>query len=308
MKKLNIRNLLIGLVIVIVLAVVLAVMTTKNKDKESSKTFSISLPANFLVYQFMGLTVLFCVLPFLSMLSAALQPQGSMPEGIQFTAHPHWENFIDAWNMANITPLLLNSCILVIVVVPCVVIFCSLGGYAFAQLKVPCKGLIYVLFLVGLTIPFETLVTPLYYEISGMGLLNTRLALILPLIGLNIPFGIVWMRSCFEQMPRDLIEAASIDGAGHLRTFRSAAVGTASHLLARYSDLPGHLEPVPVGCGVGERPEQAHDGRCPTVVRWPVSDRRGAAQRGRTAHHGTDDDPVHLPPALLHPRHACRLG
>ena len=88
------------------------------------------------------------------------------------------------------------------------VIFCSLGGYAFAQLKVPCKGLIYVLFLVGLTIPFETLVTPLYYEISGMGLLNTRLALILPLIGLNIPFGIVWMRSCFEQMPRDLIEAS----------------------------------------------------------------------------------------------------
>lgn len=160
----------------------------------------------------LALTVLFCVLPFLSMLSAALQPQGSMPEGIQFTAHPHWENFIDAWNMANITPLLLNSCILVIVVVPCVVIFCSLGGYAFAQLKVPCKGLIYVLFLVGLTIPFETLVTPLYYEISGMGLLNTRLALILPLIGLNIPFGIVWMRSCFEQMPRDLIEAASIDG------------------------------------------------------------------------------------------------
>lgn len=135
----------------------------------------------------LALTVLFCVLPFLSMLSAALQPQGSMPEGIQFTAHPHWENFIDAWNMANITPLLLNSCILVIVVVPCVVIFCSLGGYAFAQLKVPCKGLIYVLFLVGL----------------------------------NIPFGIVWMRSCFEQMPRDLIEAASIDGAGHLRTFRS---------------------------------------------------------------------------------------
>ena len=78
----------------------------------------------------LALTVLFCILPFLSMFSAALQPQGSMPEGIQFTAHPHWENFIDAWNIANITPLLLNSSILVVVVVPCVVIFCSLGGYA----------------------------------------------------------------------------------------------------------------------------------------------------------------------------------
>lgn len=169
----------------------------------------------------LALTVIFCVLPFLSMFSAAVQPQGSMPEGIQFTAHPHWENFVDAWKTANITPLLLNSILLVVVVVPCVVIFCSLGGYAFAQLRVPGKGLLYALFLVGLTIPFETLVTPLYYEISDMGILNTRLALILPLIGLNIPFGIVWMRSCFEQMPRDLIEAASIDGAGHFRIFRS---------------------------------------------------------------------------------------
>lgn len=169
----------------------------------------------------LALTVIFCVLPLLSMFSAAVQPQGSMPEGIQFTAHPHWENFVDAWKTANITPLLLNSILLVVVVVPCVVIFCSLGGYAFAQLRVPGKGLLYALFLIGLTIPFETLVTPLYCEISDMGILNTRLALILPLIGLNIPFGIVWMRSCFEQMPHDLIEAASIDGAGHFRIFRS---------------------------------------------------------------------------------------
>lgn len=169
----------------------------------------------------LALTIIFSVLPFLSMLSAALQPQGSMPEGIQFTAHSQWSNFVDAWNMADITPLLWSSTLLVIVVVPLVVLFSALGGYAFAQLKVPFGRLLYMLFIVGLTIPFETLVTPLYYEISGMGLLNTRLALMLPLIGLNLPFGIVWMRSCFEQMPRDLIEAASIDGAGHVRTFRS---------------------------------------------------------------------------------------
>ena len=50
----------------------------------------------------LALTIVFCVLPFISMLSAALQPQGSMPEGIQFTAHPHWENFLAAWKIANI--------------------------------------------------------------------------------------------------------------------------------------------------------------------------------------------------------------
>lgn len=167
----------------------------------------------------LALTIMFSVIPFISMLSAALQPSGSTPEGIQFTLHPHWENFITAWNIANITPLLVSSILLVIVVVPCVVLCSALAGYAFAQLHVPFRGVFYALFLIGLTIPFETLVVPLYYEISGMGLLNTRLALMLPLIGLNLPFGVMWMRSCYEQMPRDLIEAASIDGAGYFRTF-----------------------------------------------------------------------------------------
>ena len=169
----------------------------------------------------LAVTIIFSVIPFFSMLSAALQPQGSMPTGIQFTAHPHWENFVAAWNTANITPLLWSSFILVVAVVPAVILFSALGGYAFAQLRIPFSKVFYMLFLIGLTIPFETLVTPLYYEIDGMGLLNTRWALILPLIGLNMPFGIMWMRSAFEQMPRDLIEASSIDGAGNFRIFRS---------------------------------------------------------------------------------------
>ncbi|WP_026181898.1 carbohydrate ABC transporter permease [Alloscardovia criceti] len=170
-------------------------------------------------YAVLIITILFTILPFISMLSAALQPQGSTPEGIDFSGQLHWENFIDAWNVANIAPLLKSSIILVLGVVPAVIIFAALGGYAFATLHIPFARLLYMLFLVGLTIPFETLVTPLYYEISAMGILNTRLALILPMIGLNMPFAIMWMRSCFEQMPHDLIEAAEIDGAGHFRTF-----------------------------------------------------------------------------------------
>lgn len=167
----------------------------------------------------LALMILFSILPFFSMLSAALQPQGSMPAGIQFTTHPHWENFVTAWKMANILPLLQSSCILVLCVVPVVVLCSALAGYAMAQLKVPGRGVLYAIFLIGLTIPFETLVTPLYYEMDGLGLLNTRLALILPLIGLNLSFGVVWMRQHFEQMPRDLMEAASIDGAGDMQTF-----------------------------------------------------------------------------------------
>lgn len=169
----------------------------------------------------LAVTIIFSILPFVSMFSAAVQPQGSMPHGIQFTAHPHWENFAAAWKVANITPLLISSAILVLVVVPVVLICSAMGGYAMGSLHVKGGWIAYGLLFVGLTLPFEVLVTPLYYEIQSMGLLNTRWALILPMIGLNMPFGMVWMQAYFSQMPKDLIEAASIDGANHFRIFRS---------------------------------------------------------------------------------------
>ena len=92
----------------------------------------------------------------------------------------------------------------------------------------------------------------------------------------------------------------------HLRV-DPAAVGAARALLARHPDVPVHLEPVPAGGCAYQRPEQAHDGRRAAVLRGPVPDRRGAAQRGRAAYHGSDDDPVHHPAAVLHPRDAGRL-
>ena len=61
--------------------------------------------------------------------------------------------------------------------------------------------------------PFEGVIVPIYYEIRGMGLLNSRWAIILPLIGLYMPFGVYWMRAHFVNMPGELSEAARVDGA-----------------------------------------------------------------------------------------------
>src|SRR4051794_5141200 len=58
------------------------------------------------------------ILPLLSLLSAALQPQGSVPYGLAWPAHPHWENFADAWNAANMAALLKSSVLIVVGVVP----------------------------------------------------------------------------------------------------------------------------------------------------------------------------------------------
>lgn len=167
----------------------------------------------------LSLAALFSIFPLLSMLSAALAPRGTAPVGITFPTHPHWHNFVDAWNVANITTLLKSSTLLVIAVVPVSVLIAAMAGYALGQLRVPFGGVFFLLLLFGLTLPFEAIVVPLYYQMQAMHLLNNRLALILPLIGVNMPFAIFWMRTHFQGVPKDIAEAAAIDGATAFKAF-----------------------------------------------------------------------------------------
>ncbi len=65
----------------------------------------------------------------------------------------------------------------------------------------------------GLTLPFEGTIIPLYYLVRDLGLINSRWAIVLPLIALFMPFSVFWMNAHFESMPRELTESARVDGA-----------------------------------------------------------------------------------------------
>ena len=164
--------------------------------------------------------MLFAVVPLLSMLSTALAAPGSTPQGLAWPSHPHWHNFVDAWNAAKFLALFRSGALIVLGVVPATVAMATLAGYALAQLNVPFGKVIYPLLLVGLTLPVESLMTPLYYDLQSINLLGSRLAIVLPLIGLLIPFGVFWMRAHFLSVEPALTEAATIDGANTWQTFR----------------------------------------------------------------------------------------
>lgn len=164
-----------------------------------------------------GLLLLFMVVtlvPFVSLLSTALQPQGSIPTGFAWPSDPQWGNFADAYAVADLTPLIVSSSLIVLGVVPVSLLFATLAGYGLASLRVPGANALFLVLLLGLTIPFESLVTPLYYQLQGFGLLGSRWAIVLPLIALFMPFSVFWMRAHFLTVPRELSEAATIDGAG----------------------------------------------------------------------------------------------
>ena len=106
-----------------------------------------------------------------------------------------------------------SSVLIVLGTVPVTVLIATMAGFALGQLRVVGGRGIFLLLLLGLTLPFEGIIVPLYYEIWHLGFLDTRWAIILPLTGLFMPFGVFWMRAHFVNMPDELTEAARIDGA-----------------------------------------------------------------------------------------------
>jgi raffinose/stachyose/melibiose transport system permease protein len=83
------------------------------------------------------------------------------------------------------------------------------------------SSVLFYVFLIGLVMPFESTVVPLYYNLRSLGLVNTHLGVILPQIALYTAFGVFWMRSFFRSTPMALIEAARIDGASSVRVLWS---------------------------------------------------------------------------------------
>lgn len=165
------------------------------------------------------LLMLVTLVPFVSLFLTALHPPGTYPDGISWPSSPHWGNFVDAFRAADMGKLLVSSVLIVLGVVPLSLLFATMAGFAFGHLRPPGHRAVFLLFLLGLTLPFEAILTPLYYQVQQMGLLNTRWAIILPLIGLFMPFSILWMRAHFVNVPNDLSEAARVDGANIWQAF-----------------------------------------------------------------------------------------
>jgi raffinose/stachyose/melibiose transport system permease protein len=152
--------------------------------------------------------------------------------GIEWPADPQWGNFVDAFNVANMGVLLASSLFIVALVVPVSLVISTMAGFAIGHLRIAGASLLLPLFLFGLTLPYEAIVTPLYQFEKAIGILNTRLAISLPLIALYMPFAVYWMRAHFVSVPREISEAARVDGAGVWALFLKVHVPLARPAIA----------------------------------------------------------------------------
>jgi raffinose/stachyose/melibiose transport system permease protein len=146
-------------------------------------------------------------------------------------------NYAEAWTQGAFGQALLSSAVVAITVVVVTAAVACLAGYALAHMRVPGGRIILAVLLVGLVLPYEVTVLPLYQMLSGWGLVDTYWALILPQVGLSVPLGVFWMRSFFASVPGELLEAARIDGAARFRILRSVLMPIALPAVATLATI-----------------------------------------------------------------------
>ncbi len=136
-----------------------------------------------------------------------------------FPAVPQWGNYPSVIASLNFWQETINTLIMALGVTLGTILLSALAGYAFARLHFFGRDVLFLLVLATLIIPFQILFVPLYLMLAGWGWLNSFAALIVP--SLASPFAIFVFRQFFVTVPKDLDEAAKMDGAGYYRVFWS---------------------------------------------------------------------------------------
>ena len=143
-------------------------------------------------------------------------PPTLLPEVLQ------WQNYAEVFEQLPFGTMFVNTVLMTIGRTLGQLVFCSLAAYAFARLEFPGRNAIFVAFLAVLMVPPQLFLIPQYQIMAGLGWLNTLQALILP--GMFSAFGTFLLRQFFLTLPREMEEAARLDGANPLQVFWHVAL------------------------------------------------------------------------------------
>ncbi|MDQ3217980.1 MAG: carbohydrate ABC transporter permease [Actinomycetota bacterium] len=202
--------------------------------KRSASTGSIL--RRTIAYAALILLALISLLPFAWMLSTSLKQSFEVfvfpPQWIP--AELQWSNYTSLWTSFQYWNLwIFNSFKIVAFAVVGQLLFCSMSAYAFARLNFPGRDLIFYLYLGSMMVPDIVNTIPTYIMMQNLGLLDTHASLILPALASAI--GIFMLRQFFLSLPRELEEAARVDGAGYWRIYWDIILPLSKPALATFA-------------------------------------------------------------------------
>ena len=162
----------------------------------------------------MMLLALTCLYPVYFAINNALKTdKGYILNRFNIVTDPTFQNFVNAWTRSRLSEYFLNSVVVTAGAVALLLIVSSLAGFAFAMLRFPYRKLLFIVILASLMIPVQVVLVPFYRTIIALGLVNTRIGLIISYTAFFLPFCVYLMTAFYSSLPRELVEAARMDGA-----------------------------------------------------------------------------------------------
>jgi raffinose/stachyose/melibiose transport system permease protein len=189
-----------------------------------------------LSYVFVSIALLCVLYPFLVLLYGSLKSEGDfLANPLSFPVVPHLENYVYAWNAARIPNYTINSALVASSTVVLTLMLASTASYGLSQFRFRGGKLIYLSFVLLLTIPVQIYIIPLYIIVVKMRLADNFLGLILPYTAGSLPLAVFLFRTYFDALPAELVDAARIDGCNHFQAFLHVLLPLAKPIIATVS-------------------------------------------------------------------------
>jgi len=183
------------------------------KMTESRLTF-------FMVYITLSVLLIITLFPIALMVLNSLKPSAEIVQNpLSWPSQLRWDNFTRAWADANFGRTLLNSAILTAMTIVLVCTTGSLTAYVLARRKIKTWKILTFYLLASTTAPIQLFLFPLYFGFAQLGLINNPVAVAFIYTAVYSPFAIMLLRTYFLAVPKELEEAALIDGASHWQVF-----------------------------------------------------------------------------------------
>ena len=175
------------------------------------------------------------IAPILWVLAVSFQHQGKQISSVidWFTPPYTLENYPNIILNSGVPTWVFNSILVAVIVTVLTVIVSSMAAYAMAKLKFKGRNALYLYFLIGILVPGEATIVPLFITANGLNLIDTYAGLILPTVAGSM--NLIIMITFFQSLPNELLEAAKIDGAGEVRIYFQIALPLAKTILATVS-------------------------------------------------------------------------
>lgn len=181
--------------------------------------------------------VIFCLLPFYWLVNISLKTGADLSSSDIFPPSPSLDNYTSIFENSAFTRSLANSAIVSLVTTFLGIVVGAFAAYALARLRMRGKAILLGVVLSITTFPQIAIAAPLFRLWSDIGLYNTLIGLVIPYLTFALPLSIYILVSFFREIPRDLEEAALVDGATYFQAFRKVVVPLAAPGLATTSIL-----------------------------------------------------------------------